>query len=56
MDQNYRSSKLKKIHSVFTDNKRVDGQKLLTNFALIRTALLLLTHKKHGKSARNATN
>jgi len=41
MNQNYRSSKLKNIHSEFKDNKRVDGQILSTNFALIHTAFLL---------------
>jgi len=56
MDQNYRSSKLKNIHSKFTDNKRVDEQILHTNFALIHTAFLLLTHIEHGKLAKYGTN
>jgi hypothetical protein len=55
MNQNYRSSKLKNIHSEFTDNKRVDGQILPTNFALIHMVFLLLTHKEHGKLAKYAT-
>jgi len=56
LNQNYSSSKLKNIHSEFTDNKRVDGQILPTNFALIHTAFLLLTHKEHGKLAKCGTN